>query len=161
MAHAAKKNVADAGAEQAKFEAAAAKVGDEVFGNNQVSLLTQIARHVLASKVAAARGDEGQAVQHLQQAVAAQDELWYDEPPPWPWSVRETLGAMLLQQGDASDAETVFRKDLEIHMNNPRSLFGLAASLRAQGKDQEAQQVQSRADRALQDADVKIRIEDF
>ncbi len=47
-----------------------------------------------------------QAVRHLEMAAAAQDALTYDEPEPWPWSVRETLGAVLLKAGRAAEAET-------------------------------------------------------
>ena len=40
----------------------------------------------------------------------------------------------LLRHGRASEAESVFRKDLEINPRNGRSLYGLMESLKAQGK---------------------------
>jgi hypothetical protein len=40
----------------------------------------------------------------------------------------------LLIKGDATAAETVFREDLNRNPRNPRSLFGLAESLRKQGR---------------------------
>jgi len=49
--------------------------------------------------------------------------------------VRETLGAALLRAGRAADAEKVLRADLTANPNNPRSLWLLARSLRAQKKD--------------------------
>ena len=52
--------------------------------------------------------------------------------------MRETLGAALLLQGNAVDAEAVFRKDLEDNPRNGRSLFGLWKSLEAQGRQPEA-----------------------
>jgi hypothetical protein len=54
--------------------------------------------------------------------------------------VRESLGAALLIAGDAVEAEKVFRKDLEDNPRNGRSLFGLAESLKAQGKAQDERQ---------------------
>jgi Flp pilus assembly protein TadD len=41
----------------------------------------------------------------------------------------------LLRANRASEAEKVFRADLTRNPHNPRSLFGLAAALRAQKKD--------------------------
>src|SRR5439155_21593952 len=103
----------DAQAEQAALAAAVAKCGDAPFGNNSVQGVLQIATHLLAGKIAQAKGDHGAAIEHLRLAVEAQDALSYDEPPPWPWPVRESLGAALLRQGAAGDAENVFRRDLE------------------------------------------------
>jgi Flp pilus assembly protein TadD len=130
-------------------------------GNNTARSIMQIATHVLAAKIAEAKGDMSVAIEHWKLAVQAQDQLAYDEPPAWPWPVRENLGAALLRSGAPAQAEAVFRRDLELNPNNPRSLLGLAASLRAQMKDQEAQQIQAQAERALRNADVTIRVEDL
>ena len=53
----------------------------------------------------------------------------------WQIPMREALGAALLAAGQPAEAEKVFRADLERNPRNPRSLFGLAESLKAQGKD--------------------------
>src|SRR5438552_1688046 len=45
------------------------------------------------AKIAQLTGDQQAAVEYLRLAVAAQDALSYDEPPAWPWPVRENLGA--------------------------------------------------------------------
>ena len=58
----------------------------------------------------------------------------YMEPPEWHFSLREALGGALLRRGEAAEAETVFRKDLEINPRSGRSLFGLLESLQAQQK---------------------------
>ena len=52
--------------------------------------------------------------------------------------MRESLGAALLMNGDNAGAEKVFRKDLDQHPRNPRSLFGLQEALKAQKRDYDA-----------------------
>ena len=59
----------------------------------------------------------------------------YNEPPDWYYPIRETLGSALLRAGRPADAERAFREDLRRNPRNPRSLYGLAAALRAQKKD--------------------------
>ena len=54
------------------------------------------------------------------------------EPPEWHYSMREALGGALLRKGDTAEAEAVFRKDLELHPRNGRSLFGLLETLKTQ-----------------------------
>ncbi len=98
----------------------------------------------------------------MTKATRAQDELHYGEPPDWYLNVRETLGGVLLQNGDAAAAEKVFRADLERNPRNGRSLFGLAASLKAQKKDHDARLVQLEFERAWQNADTTpLQIEDL
>jgi hypothetical protein len=61
--------------------------------------------------------------------VEALDALTYDEPPPWYFPIRESLGAALLRNGQAAEAEEVFREDLKRNRCNGRSLFGLMEKL--------------------------------
>ena len=103
--------------------------------------------HLLQGQLA---GSVDEAVAHLEMAAAAQDALTYDEPEPWPWSVRETLGAVLLKAGRAAEAEKVFRTDLEKNPASGRTLFGLAASLDAQGRTAEAAHRQARVRRGVE-----------
>ena len=89
--------------------------------NNGPTVLAMVS-HLLQGQLAASVDE---AVAHLQMAASAQDALTYDEPEPWPWSVRETLGAVLLKAGRAAEAEKVFRTDLEKNPASGRTLFGL------------------------------------
>jgi tetratricopeptide (TPR) repeat protein len=88
----------------------------------------------LEAKIARAKGDAEAEIAQLSKAVDLQDDLGYMEPPEWHYPVREALGGALLRHGRAAEAESVFRKDLEINPRNGRSLYGLLQSLRAQGK---------------------------
>ncbi len=121
---------AEARAEAAAFESTRAKVPAEtlvVAFNNGPTVLAMVS-HLLQGQLAASVDE---AVAHLEMAAAAQDALTYDEPEPWPWSVRETLGAVLLKAGRAAEAEKVFRTDLEKNPASGRTLFGLTDEPRA------------------------------
>ncbi len=104
--------------------------------------------------MAAARGDWPSAIATLRRAVATNDALTYDEPPPWYLSPRQQLGTVLIRAGRAGEAERVFREDLVRHPENGWSLAGLASSLRARGKLAEAAGVDTRFRRAWSTADV-------
>lgn len=123
---------------------------------NKTSDLLAIAQHVLAGELAFQQGQVDDALTHLQQAVAVEDKLNYDEPPAWYYPARQSLGAVLLNAGRAAEAEAMFQKDLERHRNNGWSLFGLWQSLTAQGKSKEAQEVRSRFDKTWSDADISL-----
>ena len=120
-----------------------------------------LADDVLAARIAAAKGDRPHAIELLRDAVATQDKLLYDEPTDWYYPVRETLGGMLLQSGDAKGAEEVFRADLDRNPRNPRSLYGLAQALRQQKRDYEAEWVTQQLNAAWKGADVQLKIQDL
>jgi len=75
--------------------------------------------------------------------------------------VRESLGAALLQAGDAAAAEQVFREGLRRSPRNGRMLFGLLASLKAQNKTDAAAWVEREFEAAWKGADLKLRIGDL
>ena len=129
-------DVAGAETEQKAFEAARANVPDDpgLFQNSEKAV-AEVATHVLAGRIAEARGNTRDAIAEYTKAVAQEDTLDYDEPTDWFYPTRETLGAALLRAHRASEAEKVLRADLIRNPHNPRSLFALAAALRAQKKD--------------------------
>ena len=85
----------------------------------------------------------------------------YNEPPDWLYPMREPLGAALLGEGKPAEAEGVFREDLKHNQRNPRSMFGLAESLKAQGKAAEAQTVEKQFKQAWNNADTKLDLSTF
>jgi tetratricopeptide (TPR) repeat protein len=138
---------ADARSAAETFEAARAKVGDDLLVNafNTGPAVLAAFSHLLRGQMAPTAD---QALPHLESAVAAQDAFHYDEPAPIPWSLRETLGALLLDAGRAADAEKVFRDDLARNPRSGRSLFGLWKSLEAQNRPDEARIVQAEFEQA-------------
>jgi tetratricopeptide (TPR) repeat protein len=143
MAFAAKGDLANARAEQAKFVDAVAKLSpDRGWSLNTEKQVMQIAIEALAAKIAHASGNKQLAAEHLAKAVALEDSLAYDEPAGWYYPpMREGLGAVLIDLGRADEAEKVYREELLNNRRNPRALFGLYASLFAQGRMEEAEMV--------------------
>lgn len=127
-----------------------------VWDLNKVSDLLTIAAEVLAGELAAERGQLEKAVDHLEKGVLLEESLVFDEPPPWYYPVRQSLGAVLLEMGRAEEAEKVYRRDIEINAENGWSLFGLAKSLRSQGKNDLAADVEKRLRRAWARSDVQL-----
>ncbi len=165
MALAGKSKITDAEAEYKIVSAAeAATSPDAVFQmpiNNKTKDILKIAENVLGAKIAMAKHDANSAIAQLRQAVAIQDTLKYGEPPDWFFPVRESLGAALLLNGNASEAEKVFRDDLDRNPRNPRSLFGLREALKAQNKAYDAQFVDKQFQAAWKSTDIKLKVEDL
>lgn len=165
MALAAKGKVAEAEAEHHIVSEAADKTPpDQVFAmpvNNKAKDVLNIATNVLGAKIAQAKHDSTGAISLLRRAVAIQDTLKYDEPPDWFYPVRESLGAVLLLNGSATDAEKVFREDLDRNPRNPRSLFGLAEALRAQNRAYDAQFVDKQFQSNWKSTELKLKVADL
>ena len=121
---------------------------------NSVQSLLAIARNHLDGEMAAKKGRTDEAVKHLRNAIAGEDELTYDEPPPWYLPIRQRLGMVLLEAGKPAEAEKVFRDDLVRRPENGWSLRGLSQSLLAQKKTQDAKAVEARFKKAWEKADV-------
>ncbi|MDE2690816.1 MAG: tetratricopeptide repeat protein [Acidobacteriota bacterium] len=117
--------------------------------------LVRLTEHLLAGEIQATRGRMGRAIDEMRSAVTLQDSFRYAEPPSFHYPVRQSLGAVLLEAGRASEAEAVYRRDLEHNPHNGWSLFGLAQALRAQERNQEANEVHKRFVEAWQSADVE------
>jgi tetratricopeptide (TPR) repeat protein len=128
---------------------------------NTAAALLSVAAPVLDARIAEAKGDRAAAIVFWKNAVEAEDALAYDEPPAWYYPIRESLGAALLRDGQAAEAEKVFRADLEKHPRNGRSLYGLSKSLEAQKKDADAAWARAQFDAAWKDADTPVRLEDL
>lgn len=120
-----------------------------------------IAVHALMGEIATRSGDPNSGIAHFREALKIEDAGIYFEPPKWYYPVRESLGAALLKAGRNAEAETVYREDLKRFPENGWSLYGLAASLRAQGKSAEAAAVEKRFEKSWADADVKLTASRF
>ena len=151
------KQTENAEAELKALEAVTKTVSPDamMFTNPQVAILN-IADVTLAGKIAFARGDKQTAVSLLTKAAAAEDATAYAEPADWDLPVREVLGGVLLSAGDNSAAEKVFSDELLRHHRSGRAYFGLAESLKRQGKKAEADKAARDFAQAWKDADTKL-----
>src|SRR5262249_49775226 len=163
LAFAAQKDASAAEREQSALEAIATSDEAKKLNNPHfpVTDTLGVAAHWLAGKVAGAKGETRDMIAQLQKAVAAEDAMPYMEPSFWPIPVRPTLGAALLQSGDAAAAEQVFREDLKRWPRNGWSLFGLEQSLRQQGKTESADLVAREFEAAWKRADTKLALSFF
>src|SRR5205085_1827275 len=142
MAFAALKRKSDTDREGKTFLAQIAKLPPDAKYDqfNSVSSVARVQENLLAAALMLSEGDkdDGQAeknergVQVLQRAIAAEDDLHYNEPPTWFPPVRVVYGEVLLREKKAVAAEKVFRSALEKTPRYYRALSGLRDSLKAQ-----------------------------
>jgi tetratricopeptide (TPR) repeat protein len=121
----------------------------------------KIGEEVLAANIADRQGQDVAMIVHLKNAVKLQDDMYYTEPPAWYYPVREALGYALLKTDQAASAEAAFKQDLKQYPDNGWALFGLEKSLRAQGKNKEAAQIEQSFKKAWNWADVSLPISDI
>jgi tetratricopeptide (TPR) repeat protein len=112
----------------------------------------------------AGRRDEG--LRHLREAVRRDDGLMYEEPWAWPQPSRHALGALLLDAGQWTEAEAVYRADLGLDptlprpLQNPRNvwaLHGLHECLARRGETVEILHIRQHLAQALARAEIPIR----
>lgn len=127
-----------------------------IFGINTMGEIIDIADAVVAGELAAARGDLISAEGFLRKAIAIEDQLNYNEPPDWFFSVRHHLGPILLKAGKYAEAETIYREDLETFPKNGWALNGLMESLQKQNKHEAAKAVELQMEKVWEFADVEL-----
>jgi tetratricopeptide (TPR) repeat protein len=155
--------VKDGEAERERFVAIVDRIPDsETLMINTAKAVLAVGLADLDARLARARQDRAGEIANFRKAVELQDKLGYMEPPEWHYPMREALGGALLRQGDLVEAERVFRKDLEMHPRNGRSLFGLYEALKAQKKTGSAEWVAIEFQEAWKYATASpLRIEDL
>jgi tetratricopeptide (TPR) repeat protein len=126
------------------------------FRGHGAPALLGIVGGILRAEILRGEGRLEDAITALEQAVALEDALVYDEPEPLPFAARDWLGAALLDAGRAADAERVYRAALDDRPQNGWSLFGLEQSLRAQGSTADADEARARFAQAWARSDVRL-----
>ncbi len=159
MAFAGKSEASAAQREQAEFEKLRKTLDRNIpLGNNPLGPVLDLASAALQARL---ESSPAKAIPLWRRAVELQDALIYDEPPPWYYPIRESLGAAILLSGDAAGAEAVFRDGLRRSPNNGRMLFGLLESLKAQRKAEAIPWVQREFEAAWKGADLQLRLKDL
>jgi tetratricopeptide (TPR) repeat protein len=143
--------------EAAAFRAALPAISkDAQWGSNPAAAVMAVAVPYVEGEIAYRKRDLAGAVDALRKAVAMEDALKYDEPPPWTVPTRHSLGAVLVAAKRYGEAEEVYRADLKRYPENGWSLRGLAQALEAQRKGTEAAEVKARLAKAWARADVTV-----
>jgi hypothetical protein len=159
MAYLGKKDVTNAQKEMKALSALAVDTTLQdltVWDINTTADLVQIALKVLHAGVAVKQKETGQAITSLKEAILLEDNLNYNEPPDWFFSIRHHLGAVLLNVGKFSEAEEIYFQDLQVWKRNGWALAGLYQSLLAQNKKSEAEKIKTALDKAWQHADFTL-----
>jgi tetratricopeptide (TPR) repeat protein len=123
--------------------------------------LTIITSSVVKGELLAAQHNYPAAIESLERAMVAEDDLPYSEPANWHQPVRQVLGAVPLEAGQAQKAEKAYREDLAWNRANGWSLFGLYQSLQAQGKAAEAKATLAKFKKVWANADVVLKSSRF
>ncbi len=121
----------------------------------------RIAERMLSAEIALAQQDAASAIGALREAVAIEDRIPYDEPPGWHAPTRHALGAALLANSRAAEAEAVYREELRRNPANGWSLLGLAQSLDAQQRGAEVGEARQAFEKAWGHADVSLASSHF
>jgi tetratricopeptide (TPR) repeat protein len=137
---------------------AMSKMSTNPQGPHDAEVMPKMMDNLVEARIARAERHTDDAVEHLRNAVSLEDSMDYNEPPDWLYPLREPLGATLLQAGKAAEAEKVFREDLKHNPNNARSYFGLAESLKAQGKTADAAAAEKQFQQGWKRSDTKLAL---
>ncbi len=125
-------------------------------GFSNAEAILSLALAILEGEQAAKARDYTKAISLLEKAVRMQDGLMYTEPPAWYYPVRHSLGAVLLEAGLPKEAEVIYWQDLKQFPENGFSLYGVWQSLKAQGRDAEADAIHRRFQTAWAYADTDL-----
>ena len=162
MAQAATGRVAEARATLAALKALSARVPpDAGAGQNALKDILAVAIPTVDARLARAEHRTADEIALLRAAVAAEDQLAYDEPWNWFVPTRQVLGEALLRSGAAPEAEAVFKDDLKRNPGNGWALRGLADALTAQGKTAAAAKANAAFRKAWARADTPLKVAAF
>ena len=153
-------------AERQAFEQTLTQIPEDrhLFNNTSHTVLA-IARQMMLGEIAYHQADHDVAFDHLRQAVALNDGLFYTEPWAWMHPPRHALGALLLAQNHLGEAREVYEADLGFddrvirakqHHDNVWSLHGYVECLEKLGDAQLAAEWRPKLEKAMALTDVPI-----
>jgi tetratricopeptide (TPR) repeat protein len=128
----------------------------ELTDSTKATDIVSLSKSVLESEIAYRKGNLQSAITLYRKAVEKEDNLYYNEPADWLFSVRHSLGRVLIESGQYVEAEKIYREDLKKYKENGWALIGLYQALLKQGKKADAQLVKMRYEKAWQYADVPL-----
>ncbi len=127
-----------------------------IWGFNSLHQVVQIAQKVLAGELAAKKGEYDESIRLLREAITIEDQLLYQEPPDWFFSVRHYLGAVLLEAKQPAEAITVYEEDMKTFPKNGWALSGLKQAYQDNKQQDKAKETEVRLKEAWAHADVTL-----
>jgi tetratricopeptide (TPR) repeat protein len=158
MALASTGKTAQAEATMRELRALATKLPPDLLaGQNPASSMCRLGADAIEARIAERGRRWAPAIAAWKRTVIQQDGFAYNEPADWFYPMRHYLGAALLDAKKPKEAEAVYREDLEKNPGNGWALYGLAVSLSAQGKKDEAAGTRKKFEEAWKQADIQLR----
>jgi len=120
-------------------------------GDRQYLMRLKVMEQQLLAGIESARGESQNAARFAAEASRLEGEMPYAFGPPFvDWPSAELLGEMLLEARKYADAEAAFKLELKRARLRANALKGLVTALEKQGKTTEAEFIQQRLQRVLQ-----------
>lgn len=159
MAFLAKNDIEKAREELAKLEILSEDEEMEavtVWDINSVATLLQIARRVLYGEILASEGEYDGSIDALLEAVEIEDNLNYNEPPDWFFSVRHHLGAIQIEAGKYKAAIKSYEEDLDRLPKNGWALHGMKLAYQKMGQTEKIAPLDQQIAEAWASADITL-----
>lgn len=166
VAYAARKQFTEADKQKTCFYDSLQRISpDRRFFNNPALQTLGVGEKMLLGELEYHKGNRETAFEHLREAVERSDSLHYSEPWPWMHPPRHALGALLMEQGQHTEAEKVYREDLGLsdtvlrcaqHPNNVWALHGLVECLTNRGETEESGNFTTLLESAIAKADFTV-----
>lgn len=159
MAYLGKKDLPKAKSELEKLEELAKEEElkeMKIWEINSMQSIVDIARKVLKAEILASEGKFEESITLLSEAVALEDDLNFQEPPDWFFSVRHTLGAVQIEAGKYADAVKTFEEDLRILPKNGWAQHGLRLAYQKLNDQKKVKELEAQIADSWATADVEI-----
>lgn len=116
-----------------------------------------VAENLLSGSIALSEKKYIDAVTAFSKAVAAEENMVYNEPRDWMLNPKHYLGNAYLKANKFAAARQVFQNDLQINNENGWALFGLYKALEGEKKKPEAHKTLARFKKAFAKSDIELK----
>ena len=127
-----------------------------IWGINSMDQILQIASNVLKGEILASKKNYKESIPLFEKAISIEDQLNYNEPPDWFFSVRHHLGAVQIESKKYNAAITTYKKDLKQFPNNGWAQHGLKLAYKKLGKQNLVNDIDKEIAKSWATADIKI-----
>jgi tetratricopeptide (TPR) repeat protein len=127
------------------------------FSFNPISDIAKVPANLLKGEVLLKQKRVAQGLAALREAVAAEENLRYMEPPDWKIPSRHFLGAALTELSMFDEAAKVYQEDQLKYPGNGWSLYGLQLCQAKTGRTSEASATGKKLTASWKNADFKLR----